>query len=91
MTWVGLDGRSSQDSCVKAVSPQDSFLGLTLFLQYINNLPNGICDIANISDFSNLISNFPYNSVIMLCIVDVILYSRYDRTSVFLAIARICF
>ena len=87
MTWVGLDGRSSQDSCVKAVSPQDSFLGLTLFLQYINNLPNGICDIANISDFSN----FPYNSVIMLCIVDAILYSRYDRTSVFLAIARICF
>ena len=87
MTWVGLDGRSSQDSCVKAVSPQDSFLGLTLFLQYINNLPNGICDIANISDFSN----FPYSSVIMLCIVDAILYSRYDRTSVFLAIARICF
>ena len=52
---------------VNAGSPQDSCLGL--FLIYINNLPNDICNIANNSDFNNLFTNFSYNSVILLSVL----------------------
>ena len=54
---VVLDGMSSQEYPVNAGGPQGSILGPTLFLLYINNLPeNVICDIAIYADDTTLYS-----------------------------------
>ena len=54
---VVLNGISSQEYPVKAGVPQGSILGPTLFLLYINDLPNDVsCDIAIYADDSTLYS-----------------------------------
>ena len=54
---VVLNGKSSQECLVNAGVPQGSILGLTPFLLYLNDLPDGvICDIAICADDTTLYS-----------------------------------
>ena len=54
---VVLDGKSSQEYPVNASVPHKSILGPTLFLLYINGLPdNVICNIAIYADDTTLYS-----------------------------------
>ena len=53
-----LDGKSSQEYPVTAGVPGSFILGPTLFLLYINDLPDDvICDIAIYADDTTLYSN----------------------------------
>ena len=50
-----LDGKPSQEYLVNVGVPQGPILGPTLFLLYINDLPdNVICDIAIYADDTTL-------------------------------------
>ena len=54
---VVLDGKSSEEYLVNAGVPQRSILGPTLFLLYINDLPDISCNIAIYADDITLYSN----------------------------------
>ena len=58
-----LDGKSSQEYPVNAGVPQGYILGPTLFLLYINDLPDDvICNIAIYADDSTLYSKCNWGS-----------------------------
>ena len=68
-----LDGKSSQECPVTAGVPQGFILGSTLFLLYINDLPDDvICDIPIYADDTTLYSKFdqapdPWQQLEMVC------------------------
>ena len=53
---VVLNGKSSQEYPVNDGVPQGSIIGPTLFLLYINDLPDVICNIAIYADDITLYS-----------------------------------
>ena len=60
---VALDGKSSQEYPVNAGVPQGSILGPTVFLLYINDLPDDvICDVAIPADNTTLYSRCDWAS-----------------------------
>ena len=60
---MDLDGKSSQEYPVNAGVPQGPILSPTLFLLYINDLPdNVICDSAIYADDTTVCSNCDQSS-----------------------------
>ena len=53
-----LDGKSSQEYPLTVGVPQGSILGPRLFLLYLSDIPDVICDIAIYADDTTFYSKF---------------------------------
>ena len=77
---VILDGRSSQEYPVNACVPQGSILGRTLFLLYVNDLPDDvICNIATCADDTTLGVNSSSFALTLFIVIYIVNFNCYYR------------
>ena len=69
--WLFLDGKSSEEYPVNAGVPQGSILGPTIFLLYIDDLPDDVfCNMAIYADNNTLYSKCDQGLIKENCSLD---------------------
>ena len=68
--WLFLDGKSSEEYPVNAGVPQGSILGPTIFLLYIDDLPDVFCNMAIYADNTTLYSKCDQGLIKENCSLD---------------------